>query len=92
MNGTTDSFGAIQQSGADAAKAHSNKIFPSMYLPKAVYEALPAAYMSVGAMFIAGATYIGIDHGLTVGYLAVGFTCVFAGLTVSSIRRSERSK
>ena len=63
-----------------------------MFLPKKLYEALPAAYISVGTLFILGAVYIGIDYRPMVGYLAVGLSCILAGVTVIGIRRNERSR
>jgi hypothetical protein len=72
--------------------ARKQGLFPSVYLPKSIYEALPAAYVTVGALFVAGSLYIGIDHVMTVGYLAVGLSCILGGFSVHSIRRAERSK
>lgn len=67
--------------------------FPSnIYLPKTIYEALPAGYISVGALFILGAVYIGIGHWPMAGYLAVGVSCILVGVTVNSIRNRERAK
>ena len=63
-----------------------------MYLPEKIYEALPAAYVSIGTMLILGAAYVGIGYWPMVGYLALGVTCVFAGIRVHSIRRRARSR
>ena len=67
-------------------------MYANIFLPKKIYEALPAAYVCIGAMLILGAIYIGLGHRPMVGYLAVGLSCVFAGVTVNCIRRRGRSK
>ncbi len=92
MKNYTDPFAAIGPSRDDAGKRSASNIYPNIFLPKKIYEALPAAYISVGTLFILGAVYIGIGHGLMVGYLAVGLSCIFAGVTVNSIRGRDRSK
>lgn len=76
---------------ADTAKRSPSKTYASIFLPKNIYEALPAAYVSAGTLLILGAAYIGIGHGPMLGYLAVGLSCILAGVTVTSIRRRERS-
>ena len=92
MNDQTDPFTTLEHSTADNAKRFPSTIYPNIFLPKTIYEALPAAYISVGALFILGAVYIGIGHGPMVGYLAVGLSCILAGVTVTGIRRRERSR
>jgi len=92
VNDHTDPFATLEHSTADTAKRFPSNIYPSIFLPKTIYEALPVAYISVGALFILGAVYIGIGHGPMVGYLAVGLSCILAGATVNSIRRRERSR
>lgn len=62
-----------------------------IYLPEKIYEALPAAYVSIGGLFILGSAYIGFSHWTMVGYLAMGLTCVFGGANVYLIRRKKRS-
>lgn len=76
---------------ADTAKRSPSKTYGNLFLPKNIYEALPAAYVSAGTLLILGAAYIGIGHEPMVGYLAVGLSCILAGVTVTSIRRRERS-
>lgn len=61
----------------------------SIYLPTRIYEALPAAYVSVGMLFVLGAVYLGVGHGI--GYLTVGLTSIFGGLRIHSIRQRARS-
>ncbi len=81
----------LSETVAFAAEAFEGTL-TDMYLPKKIYEALPAAYISTGTLFILGAAYIGFGHWTMTGYLAVGLSCVFAGLTVNSIRRRQRSQ
>ena len=72
--------------------ATTPRAFPGhIYLPKSLYEALPATYVSMGALFILGAAYIGFSHWTMVGYLAMGLTCVFGGVNIYRIRRKARS-
>ncbi len=92
MNDQTDPFTERERSTADTAKRFPSNIYPRIFLPNIIYEALPVAYMSVGTLFILGAAYIGIGHTPMVGYLAVGISCILAGLTVNGIRRKERSR
>ena len=92
MSDYQDRLAAAGHSATHAASGRPAKLFPSVYLPKALYEALPAAYVSVGSLFVAGAIYLGLSDELSVGYLAVGMSCILSGLTVSSVRRAERSK
>ena len=92
MNDSTEPLAAPERSMADTAKRFPGSIYPNILLPKRIYEALPAAYISLGALFILGAVYIGIGHRPMVGYLAVGLSCILAGVTVNSIRRRARSK
>ena len=59
MSDYTNPVSAIDQSTADAAKPLLGNICPSIFLPKKIYEALPAGYILVGTLFILGAAYIG---------------------------------
>ena len=63
-----------------------------MWLPEKLYESLPAFYVTLGALFLAGALYVGIDHWLMAGYLAIGVLCVALGTAVASIRRRARTR
>ena len=92
MNDSNDPFPALEHSVGDAANRFPGSISANMFLPKRIYEALPAAYISVGTLFILGAVYIGIGYRPMVGYLAVGLSCIIAGVTVNSISRRERSR
>ena len=88
MNDHTDPVSTLEHPAADTPERPPSGIF----LPAGIYEALPAAYVSIGTLLILGAAYIGIGHGPTIGYSAVGLSCIFAGLSVNSIRRKERSR
>lgn len=92
MKDYTKSFADMRPSVQDAAGRSTSVNDLNIFLPKSIYEALPAAYMSAGSLLILGAVYIGISHGTVVGYLAVGLSCMFAGVAVARIRRKERSK
>lgn len=87
MSKSTDLASALELASAETANR-----FPSIFLPNKIYEALPAAYILIGTLFILGVAYIGIDHGLMGGYLAVGLSCILAGVSVNTIRRKERSR
>ena len=91
MKDYTEPFAANEHSQASGATSDAGGGFPSVFLPKMVYEAMPAAYISMGTLFVLGATYIGLDYTPMVSYLAVGLSCILAGATVSIIRRKERS-
>lgn len=66
-----------------------------MWLPDKLYEALPWAYVLIGALFIAGVAYLDqAGYGMLV-FAALGGACVAAGLLVHTARvrirrRSER--
>lgn len=92
MNDRTEITSDFEHSVEGTAIGSRDSIYHSIFLPTKLYEALPAAYISVGALFVLGASYIGIGHLPMVGYLTVGVSCILAGLTVSIIRRRERSK
>lgn len=63
-----------------------------MWLPTKIYESLPVLYVTVGALLLLGALYIGVDHELMPGYMAVGVACVIGGMFVTYIRRKARSQ
>ena len=63
-----------------------------MWIPVKTYEALPALYLTVGALIILGALYIGASHGLMPGYMLLGLSCVIAGVLVRNIRHNARSR
>ena len=86
MNEFNDTIAAY---GPGAANTVARGRGRSIYLPTRIYEALPAVYVSVGILFVLGAVYLGIGHGI--GYLAAGLTSVFGGLRIHSIRQKARS-
>ena len=63
-----------------------------MWIPAKTYEALPAIYLTVGALNILGAMYIGASHGLMPGYVMLGLSCMIAGVLVRNIRSNARSR
>ena len=48
-------------------------------------------YLTIGALNIVGAMYIGINQGLMPGYAVLGLSCMIAGVLVKGIRRNARS-
>ena len=92
MNNSIDPSAVLEQSIGNAAERYPSGIFASMFLPARLYEALPTVYIAVGTLLTLGAVYIGLGHTPMVGYLAVGLTSILGGVTLSSIRRRERSK
>jgi hypothetical protein len=63
-----------------------------IWLPTKIYESLPVLYVTVGALLLLGALYIGVDHGLMPGYVALGLSCMLGGMCVTYIRRRARSQ
>lgn len=63
-----------------------------MWLPTKIYESLPVLYVTVGALLLLGALYIGVGHELMPGYMAVGVACVIGGMFVTYIRHKARSQ
>ena len=49
-------------------------------------------YVSIGASLLLGALYIGVDHGLMLGYMALGATSILGGMFVTYIRHRARSE
>ena len=89
MNDFTDTIAACGSPGPGTARAVPSQFYPRIYLPTTIYEALPAAYVSIGILFVLGAVYLGIGHGI--GYLAAGLTSIFGGLRIHFIRKRARS-
>jgi hypothetical protein len=63
-----------------------------MWLPTKIYESLPVLYVTVGALLLLGALYIGVGHGLMPGYMALGLSCIIGGMFVTYIRHKARSQ
>ena len=55
VNDPNDPFATTEPSTAETARPFPGTIYPNIFLPKKIYEALPAAYISVGTLFILGA-------------------------------------
>jgi len=64
----------------------------TMWIPTKLYDSLPGIYLTVGTTMISGSIYVGVDHGPAIGYLIVGAMSISAGIIVSSLRRSARSR
>ena len=86
MNEFTDTIAAYGSAAPNTATRVRGRF---IYLPTRIYEALPSAYVSVGILFVLGAVYLGVDHGI--GYLAVGLTSILGGVRIHSIRQRARS-
>lgn len=87
VNDNKDPYAALGPS-----VAASDARFPGrIYLPKSIYEAVPAAYVSIGSLLVLGAVYIGIASTPMVGYATLGLWCIFNGVRVHGIRRKARS-
>ena len=61
-----------------------------MWLPTRVYEILPAIYIIVGQIFMAGSVYISSYHKLAPVYFAFGVLSVVSGLFVNQRRLYKR--
>jgi len=61
-----------------------------MWLPKPIYEALPALYALVGVLFILGAAYLGPVHFASPAYAAIGVVAVLSGIFVGFMRSQAR--
>ena len=61
-----------------------------MWLPSSVYESLPAIYVAIGALFLAGVAYTGIHNTWGAVYLALGIFSVLSGAAIRSIRKKAR--
>lgn len=63
-----------------------------MWLPKPLYDALPAIYVLVGVLFLAGAIYLGFVHEAAPAYAGIGAVCVLGGLLVHKLRDRARKR
>ena len=63
-----------------------------IWIPNKIYESLPVLYVTVGALLLLGALYIGVDYGIMTGYVALGLSCVLGGSCVTYIRYRARSQ
>ena len=62
----------------------------AMWLPKPLYDALPAIYVLVGVLFVSGAIYLGFVHEAAPAYAGIGAVCVLSGLLVRKLREQSR--
>ena len=63
-----------------------------IWIPTKLYESLPVLYVAVGALLLLGALYIGVNHGLMLGYMALGLSCMLGGICVTYVRQRARSQ
>ncbi len=63
-----------------------------MWLPKPIYEALPAIYMMIGVIFMAGAVYLGFSHPASVAYAGIGVVCILTGIFIRELRHEARTQ
>ena len=63
-----------------------------IWIPTKIYESLPVLYVTVGALLLLGALYIGVDHGIMPGYVALGSSCMLGGMYVTYIRHRARTQ
>ena len=62
-----------------------------MWLPEPVYKSLPTLYAAMGACFIIGVFYIGLEAPMSPVYLALGLVSILASITVTVWRSRSRS-
>ena len=60
-----------------------------MWLPEPIYKSLPTVYAAMGACFIIGVFYVGLDAPMSPIYLGLGLLSILASITVS-IWRAKR--
>lgn len=63
-----------------------------MWLPEPVYKSLPTFYAAMGACFIVGVFYVGLDAPMSPVYLALGLVSVLASITVTIWRSKSPGK
>ncbi|MGB5449046.1 MAG: hypothetical protein WBM80_08985 [Woeseiaceae bacterium] len=63
-----------------------------MWLPEPVYKSLPTLYAFMGACFIVGVFYLGLDAPMSPVYLAMGLVSVLASITVTIWRSKHAAK
>jgi hypothetical protein len=61
-----------------------------MWLPTPIYERIPQFWLLLGLLFIADGLYLGIDFGVAIAYIAVGFICCVYGAGIALIRLTYR--
>ena len=63
-----------------------------MWLPEPVYKSLPTLYAFIGACFIIGVFYLGLDAPMSPVYLAMGLVSILGSITVTIWRSKHPSK
>lgn len=63
-----------------------------MWLPEPAYKSLPTLYAAMGACFIVGVFYVGLDAPMSPVYLGLGLVSILASITVSMWRSKSRRK
>lgn len=63
-----------------------------MWLPTSVYESLPATYIAVGVLFLAGVAYTGIHSTWGAIYLALGVFSILSGVLIGTLRKKARAE
>ncbi len=62
-----------------------------MWLPGAIYESLPYAYVVGGVLFIGGTLYIGIQSVTAPLYIATGLLSIVYGIYIIALRMTARA-
>lgn len=73
-----------------ASFAVSYEHVTTMWIPKPVYNSLPAIYIVIGLLIAAGVTYIGLERKWSMAYLALAALCIAAGIIVQWMRIRAR--
>jgi len=63
-----------------------------MWLPEPIYKSLPTFYAAMGACFIVGVFYLGLDAPMSPVYLAMGLVSILASITVTVWRSKSGGK
>lgn len=75
-----------------ASFAISNEHATTMWIPKPVYNSLPAIYIVIGLLIAAGIIYMGLERQGSMVYLALAGLCIVAGIVVQWLRiRAKQS-
>ena len=63
-----------------------------MWLPDPIYKSLPTFYAAMGACFIVGVFYVGLDAPMSPIYLGLGLVSILASITVAVWRSKSDGK
>ncbi|MCK5326896.1 MAG: hypothetical protein KAJ57_12830 [Woeseiaceae bacterium] len=61
-----------------------------MWIPKPIYDHAPLFWFSLGALFLAGGLFLGLDEGLKVAYFVFAAFCGGQGTWTFFVRRRHR--